>query len=123
MRKSDNTEISMGYSMPWANIMTRPGSTIMCSSTCVLSHCRTSTACLPGTRLQTYFSYNLKKRNSQFNSRDLLFCSINIVYIKYVLSNKCHEQLFPTYPYFGSTFYKEILKQIDLPVWHININD
>lgn len=47
------------YSIPCAKIITRPGSTIIFSSTCVLSHWSTSTACLPGTLLHTYFSYDL----------------------------------------------------------------
>lgn len=47
--------------MPCANIITSPGSTIMCSSTWLLSHCKTKTACFPGTLLHTYFSYNLQK--------------------------------------------------------------
>ncbi len=46
------------HSTPWANIITSPGSDIMSSSTVGLSTCSTTTACLQGIRLQTYFSYS-----------------------------------------------------------------
>ena len=45
------------YSIPWANIITIPGSMIMSSLMCALSQAMTMTACLPGTRRQTYCSY------------------------------------------------------------------
>lgn len=40
------------HSIPWAKIMTRPGSSSMSSFMCRLSHAMTTTACFPGTRLQ-----------------------------------------------------------------------
>jgi len=39
--------MSKNYSMPWANIITRPGSTITSSVMWTLSQLSTSTACLP----------------------------------------------------------------------------
>lgn len=41
------------YSMPWAKIITNPGSIMTSSDMCVLSHGKTRTACLFGTRRHT----------------------------------------------------------------------
>ena len=46
--------------MPWAKIMTRPGSRIMSSLMCMLSHAMTMTACLLAIRRHTYCSYCLR---------------------------------------------------------------
>ena len=48
------------YSIPWAKIMTRPGSRIISSEIWVLSQAITTTACLPGILLHTYCSYCLR---------------------------------------------------------------
>ena len=50
------------HSIPWAKIMTRPGSRIISSLMWALSHAITTTACLFGTRRQTY--WNLKENLS-----------------------------------------------------------
>lgn len=87
MQKESRIEF-VSYSMPCAKIITRPGSTIMSSLMCALSQASTSTACLPGTRLHTQFSYwrrlfwrvssaqrpGGQRRSWQFSIRSSIMC-------------------------------------------------